>query len=306
MKLSKQERIGTFVIAVIIILVVGIFVFIKPRIEAIGTTTQALENKQQEYSTALEKQATKDGLKTDVLNAYETGEHLADMFFSELTTYDADMEFRAFLEQCEADVIVESMSVQQPGVTTLKPTYFTEPTVEYALKTYVTQDVEATEEELAAAARLEVLTNTLGGAQDVGSITIDFTVKAIDIDELIKFCDEVNSYFKDENGTMTRKAMKLGGVTLEYVLLDQEYDTLVTELNTDAEEAGTTELYKNAGYTPTTTTADTAATTSTEVKESAPSVDDYLYSLSTNITFYSVERMQNPTDQLNAQDEIVF
>lgn len=303
MKLSKQERIAALVIAIIVILAVGIFVFIKPRFEAIGTTAATLNTKQQEYVTALEKQATKDDLKTQVMDAYEQGEHLADMFFPELTTYQADNEFREFLKQCKANVIVEAISVEEPSTTTLGTSFYTKNDVVYDLKTYVTQGLETSEEELAAQARLQRLQDALGGAQTIGSTTISFTVSALEQEELIKFCDEVNSYFKDENGTTTRKAMLLGGAEFSYPLLEKEYDALVTEIQEKGDQDGTRALYKNAGRTA---PADESAGEAAANKEETLSVTDYLYSLSTKITFLSVERMLDPTDQLDAQDGIVY
>lgn len=303
MKLSKQERIAALVIAIIVILAVGIFVFIKPRFEAIGTTAATLNTKQQEYVTALEKQATKDDLKTQVMDAYEQGEHLADMFFPELTTYQADNEFREFLKQCKANVIVEAISVEEPSTTTLGTSFYTKNDVVYDLKTYVTQGLETSEEELAAQARLQRLQDALGGAQTIGSTTISFTVSALEQEELIKFCDEVNSYFKDENGTTTRKAMLLGGAEFSYPLLEKEYEDLVTEIQEKGDQDGTRALYKNAGRTA---PADESAGEAAANKEETLSVTDYLYSLSTKITFLSVERMLDPTDQLDAQDGIVY
>lgn len=304
MKLSKQERIAALIVAVIVILAVGIFVFIKPRFEAIGTTTATLNTKQQEYVDALAKQATKDGLKDQVLDAYERGEHLADMFFPELTAYQADQEFRAFLSQCKANVIVEQLDVGEPSTTTLGTSFYTPTEVEYDLKTYVTQGLETSEEELAFQNRRQTLQDALGAAQTIGSISIDFTVSALEQEELIKFCDEVNEYFKDENGTSTRKAVMLGGATFTYPLIETKYEKICDEILTKADEDGNKALYKNAGqtYSP----ENTASGTGEENEENSVVVTDYLFSLSTNVTFLSVERMLDPTDQLDAQDGIIF
>lgn len=304
MKLSKQERIGAFVIAILVILALGIFLFIKPRFEAISVTTATLEEKQQEYFAAVEKQATKGDLRDQVLDAYTEGENLADMFFPELTTYQADMEFRAFLEQCEAKIVVEDLSVAAPGVSTLSAEFYTESEVTYDLKSYVTQGISETEEELAAANRLTILQNAIGSSQDVGSIDITFTVSAIDPEELIKFCDEVNNYIKAENGGETRKAMMLTGFTFEYPLIDAEYDALIEEIIAEADQLGETALYKNAGVTkPVDANESTAAENPAEEQETL-TVTDYTYSVSTTLRIYSIERMQDPTEQLDQQDNM--
>ena len=306
MKLSKQERIAALVIAIIIILAVGIFMFIKPRFETIGTTAATLATKQTELDAAIAKRETKDDLKTQVMDAYEKGEHLADMFFPELSTYDAEKEFRDFLAQCKANVIVESVNVSEPGTTTLDTSFYQKNDVTYDLKTYVTQGLDTTEEELAAQNRLQVLQDALGGAQTIGSTTIDFSVTALDQEELLKFCDEVNEYFKEENGTSTRKAIMLDGVVISYPLVEQEDEQIVAELTEKAETDGTKALYKNAGL-PVPASDGSSASSGTEAGgDEKISVSDYIYTVSTKITFFSVERMLDPTDQLDAQDGIVY
>ncbi|MGN1119838.1 MAG: hypothetical protein ACI4Q4_05730 [Oscillospiraceae bacterium] len=300
MKLSKQERIGAIVIMVIVILAIGIFIFIKPRFETINASRVALEKKQSELQAAKEKAATKEGLKTQVLEAFEEGENLADMFFEEMNSYQAEEEFRAFLEQCGANVIVSAVSVGNKGVSTLAPTFFEEKEVVYPLKTYATSGVAQTEEELAAANRLAILKEKLGGSQQVGSITVTFDIVAIDHEEFIKFCEAVNNYQKDEAGGKTRKACMLNGFTFEYPLVEIEYNTKKSEIEQEAKTAGLKELYKKFNKTY------TEEDKNTEDKEAELNVSDYIYTVSTSMTFYSVARMQDPTDQLDAQDGIAF
>ena len=318
MKLSKQERIGAFVIAVIVILALGIFLFIKPRFETIQNTTATLETKQREYVAAVEKQSTKDPLRTQVLEAYKQGETLADMFFPELCNYDAEAEFRAFLAQCESNILVESLSVSSPGTSTLSPTFYSSSEVTYALKSYVTQGLEPTEEELAAENRRNILSEALGSGQTVGSTTITFTVNAIEQQELMNFCDEVNSYIKDEHGTPTRKALMISGISMEFSDIREEYDELINEIQAKADTDATSALYKNAGLsvpaaqpgaagTPNTSDTENPDNPTAAGEQETLSVSDYIYSMSATITFYSVEHMQDPTEQLDQQDNaIVF
>lgn len=303
MKLSKQERIGILVIAIVLIIGLGIWLFVVPRFDNISASSLQRDNKVKELNGLLDKQSTKDDLKIQVMKAYEEGEDLADMFFEELSPYMADHEFRAFLEQCEANVLVESLSVSAPTTYTLAPTYFTEDEVDYALKTYVTQGLEPTEDEVAAANRLSLLQSTLGSSQTVGSTTINFTVYAVDQDELFKFCDEVNAYIKDENGAPTRKAIMLSGFAVEYPLIETEYEKQMDEQREEIEKAGVEELYDNFNLP----VPDDYKKEREEKEEKAQlEVSDYLYSTDLSITFFSVERMLDPTDQLKAQDDITF
>lgn len=303
MKLSKQERIGALVILVIVILAVGVFIFIKPRFEEIGISRTSLENKQQELTAAQEKAATKDPLKQQVIDAFEEGENLADMFFEEMTAYQAEAEFREFLAQCGCNVVVNSVSVSAPAVSTLGVSFVDEQEIVYNLKTYATQGVDPTEEELAAEARQQILRETLAGNQEVGSITISFDVVAIDQDELIKFCDAVNNYQKQEAGGLTRKACILNGASFSYPKVSDEYSKLAEEIANSAKEAGTKELYKKFNRTPPASETPAAAEGN---EQTQLAVSDNIFTLSTSITFYSVARMQDPTDQLDQQDGIGF
>lgn len=333
MRMSKQERIAIVILAVIVILAIGVFVFIKPRFEAIGVSNTNLANVKTEYQAALDKQATKDGLKQQILDAYKAGETLADMFFTEMTTYQADDEVRAFLEQCKTNVRVNAISVSEPEVITLSSNFFTESEITYPLKSYATQGLEPTEEELAAEARRQILMQTLSIPQEIGAITAKIDVSTLGIDEFYDFCDEVNAYFKEEHGVNVRKALSMGGVDIEYTGLKKEYDELKTQIMEEAEDKGKEELYKNFGRTPPKDDDDnnagntpgntTAAAPNTQGDNNAQNpgvptnpneeeeeeelvVTDSMFVGEITLTFYSVERMQDPTDQLDEQDGIAI
>lgn len=311
MKLSKQERIGALVIVVILILALGGWLLVKPKFETIGATGAALTSKQQEYNADHEKQQRKAPLRDQIISAYEDGEHMADMFFPELTSYESDAAFRAFLEQCTAKVVVESLGVGEPTTADLGKHFYIRPEVEYNLKTYATQGAEPAEDYAAMMARQYNINMALGDPQTIGASEVTFTVSAIDRDELIKFADEVNSYFLEENGSRTRKAIKINGLELVYWEVDKKYEKLVEELNEEAEEDGKKALIaatglpvekednNAAGANP----ADPNAPGNPEDEEIAEIVD-YLYSWSDTLTFYCIERMQDPTPQLDAQDGI--
>ncbi len=332
MRMSKQERIAIVVLAVIVILAVGVFVFIKPKFEAIGVSNTNLENVKTEYQAALDKQATKDGLKQQILDAYNAGETLADMFFTEMTTYQADDEVRAFLAQCKTNVRVNDISVSNPEVITLSSNFFTESEITYPLKSYATQGVEPTEEELAAQARQQILMQTLATPQEIGAISATIDVSTLSVGEFYDFCDEVNAYFKEEHGVNVRKALSMGGVSIEYTGLKKEYEELKTQIMEEAEDKGKEELYKNFGRTPPKDDDDNNTNTGTntnangapqgdgnvpnpgvpanpngeEEEEEELVVTDSMFVGEVTLTFYSVERMQDPTDQLDEQDGIAI
>lgn len=315
MKLSKQERIGALIIVVVLILALGGWLLVKPKIETISATRAALASKQQEYDADVAKQNRKAPLRQEIEKAYEEGEHLADMFFPELSAYEADIAFRAFLSQCNAKVIVEDLQVSEPTVAMLGTNFYIRPEVEYDLKTYATQGAEIDEEYAAVLLRQTKLASALGDAQTIGANQVTFTVSAIDQDELVKFADAVNNYKLVENGTETRKAVGIGGLTLVYPLVTNKYEKLVESLNEEMEIEGRrvlsaatglpTEVENNNNASGTANPNGTnPAGTGNEEEQEIAEVVDYVYSYSDTFTFYCIERMQNPKPQLDAQDGI--
>ena len=304
MKLSKQERIGALIIIIILILGLGAWLLVKPKIEEIGTSRNSLEAKQTEYNAAVEKQQKKVPLRDQIIEAYQNGEHMADMFFPEMTSYESDAAFREFLSQCTAKVIVQDLTVGEPGTATLGTQCFTPNTVSYDLKTYATQGREIDEKTAVRNARRDLLQSTLGGAQTIGASQVEFTVSAIDRDELVKFMDEINSYFKDENGTSVRKAIKVNGLSLEYWEVTEKYDALVEELEETMEAAGRAALTAATGLPTQQETATPPTVQEPNANQQLAGVTDYIYSWTDTMTFYCIERMQDPTPQLNAQDGI--
>ena len=305
MKLSKQERIALMVIVAVVIIVLGVFLFIKPQFESLGVTMTNLDSKQQEYDAAVAKQATKADLRTQIEKAYEEGEHMADMFFPELTSYQADAATREFLAQCKSKVLVEQLSVSEPGTATLGIAFPQESEITYDLKTYATQGTEDAQK-IDRINRQQTILAAAGDPQTIGASTVDFTVSAISQEELLKFCDEVNNYFKDESGSSTRKAIMLSGMSIEYPEVTAEYEKKIEEINKKAETAGRAALKKETGLTvegTDSTSTDSSASNENEEKKNAV-LSDNLYSVGVTLTFYSIERMQDPTAQLDIQDGI--
>lgn len=272
MRLSKQERIAVMVILVVVIIALGVFLFIVPAAQKIGVTNQNLTNKKNEYDAVLAKQATKGPLKDQIIEAYKEGEHIADMFFPEMKSYEADAAAREFIQQCEANIIVTELSVSNPGTATLSTNFPSETEVTYSLKQYATQGVAIDE---AVAKRMERISNlqaALGSSQTIGSSIVSFTVEAENQEELTKFVDEINNYIKNENGVDTRKALMLSsGYTISYDDVKEKYD------NYDGEENAT---------------------------EPGENEEEEHKTLQVSLIFYSIERMQDPQPQLDAQDGI--
>lgn len=298
MKLSKQERIAVIVIAILIILVVGVFVFIKPNIETINATQATLDSKKVELDNAKAKAATKDSLKEQILTAYDKGKNTADMFFPEMKSYEVDNEVRAFLEQCETEVLVESLSVSQPTTASLSTSVFVPPSVSYALKDYVNQGVTTDITKIDPNLIRQVLIQTaLGEAQTIGASTASFTVKVKTKEELFSFADEVNDYVKNENGKDTRKAVGLDTISFNDKKLAEEYQNRAKNENDNTPGQPTTP--PNAGDN---NNSNNDNNNNNSGSGNEGNDESEFYEVDVTMTFYSIERMQDPTDRLDKQD----
>lgn len=306
MKLSKQERIAVLVIAVIILLVLGVIFFIVPKFEEIGTDSATLVNKQVELANAVERANTKDQLRQDVIAAYDEGRNIADMFFEEMQPYEADNEVRNFLQYCkdkDINMQVEALTIGEPTVASLGVNFYSEPEVEYDLKTYVTQGRDIPEEELAAQERDAILQSALATTQTVGSIDVSFTVSTLSIDEMMKFVDTINDYVKEENSNDVRKAIRLSsGLGITYTDIEEEYEELSDELVANALKDAIVQIQKETGLKVENSDDQNENAEGENKDEEFAKFERYVYKLEVTMTMYSIERMQDPTDQLTAQD----
>lgn len=319
MKLSKQERIGLMIIIAVVILALGGFLMVKPKIEELNLNKEAMLAKQTEFQQASDKAATKDPLREQIMDAYHEGAQKADMFFTEMKPYEADEMFREFLEnrsytkpgenkpEDKANVVVEFLGVTEPGISTLSTTFEKKENITYPLKEYATQGgVTLSESEQAALGRRSMLQSILGGGQTIGSTTISYTAKAISQDDFIKFADEINNFEREEHGTKVRKAMSVSNISLEYPEISKKYEKMIEDLEKEATAAGEAELRKNTGVTPSSgsTTGGNVPTPAGSSQQEASALSDFLFEWGQTLTLYTVERMQDPTPILNAQDGI--
>ncbi|MBE6901440.1 MAG: hypothetical protein E7478_03110 [Ruminococcaceae bacterium] len=327
MKLSKQERIGVLIIAVAIIIGLGIFFFIVPKFKEVGVNKALLESKQVEYQAAVDKSNLKDGLKNDVIAAYEEGRDLADMFFEEMTPYELDAEVRTFLEYAKKNdhnVVVESVNVSPASTATLSVSFFEESELTYELKTYATQGQQPTKEELDAEARRATLMSQLSQAQTVGASTATFTITALNAEEIVAFIDYINAYEKEEDGKKIRKALMYNGsLGLTFEDVTEKYELIMEEMDIQIKEDAKEELKKNEGDRADTgeddenqntaggNTADTPAEGEGQEGENEDdededddkvSVSDCLETYDISLTFFFIERMQDPTELLEQQE----
>ncbi len=303
MRLSKQERIAVLIILAVIILALGAFLIVKPAIEKYNSSKKTVASKQEQLDSMNTRRATKDPLRGQIEEAYKEGEHLADMFFPEFASYEADDAFRAFIQQVKTNVIVEQVTVSEPTVATLGATFFTPSSVSYALKSYATTGVEPTEEEAARTARWQALQEALSESQTIGASNVEFSVTAKTRDDILAFADEVNDYIIKENGEDTRKAIMITGIDITYDEVNKKYDELIEadikKMDAEGEAALAAEIGQPGPPIP-----PEVDTPPAQNPEGEAILSDYLYTYEGTMTFYSIERMQDPKQQLDIQDGI--
>ena len=303
MRFSKQERIAALIILAVIIIALGAFLIIKPAIQDYAASKKTVASKQAELDKLEARRKTKDPLREQIEQAYKDGEHLADMFFPELASYEADDAFRAFIAQCSTNIIVEEVSVSEPTTVTLANAFYTPVSVDYALKSYVQSGVEPTEAEQKVKARTEALMAALSESQTIGASKVDFTVTAKTRDDILKFADEVNDYMVNEGAGKTRKAIMITGMQFTYDEVNKKYDELVDKeiekMDAEGERALAAEVGADIPPIPNFDDDD-----DDDENDGKPVLSEYLFTYSGTLTFYSIERMQDPKAQLDAQDGI--
>ncbi|MDE7398161.1 MAG: hypothetical protein K2N06_01400 [Oscillospiraceae bacterium] len=324
MKLSKQERIGLMIIMAVVIIALGAFLMVKPKIEEMNRNKETMETKQKEFDEKKAKADTKSSLRTQIEAAYEKGEDTADMFFSEMDGYEVDDMFREFLENREytkpdankpeeqSKILIEELKIGNLDTETLSPSFLEIRPITYPLKQFATQGgVTLSKEEQAEQLRKAALAAALGGDQTIGATSISFTAKALSNDELIKFADEINNFVRKENGNVVRKAMKTQNIELTYNDITRKYDEMIEDMLKEAEADGKAAFERDfhvslsgsgsSGSNLLTPTPDA----DNNNNNNKSNVSDYLCSWENTLTLYSVERMQNPKPILDAQDGIV-
>ena len=232
-----------------------------------------------------------------------------------MTPYELDAEVRTFIESAKAaghNIVVESLNVSKPTTSTLSVSFFNETELSYELKSYATQGQQPTEEQLAAQARRDKLMSMLSNAQTVGASTANFTVTAMTPEELVEFVNYINEYIKTEDGKQIRKALKYEGtLAVTYDDVITKYDEIIEEMTPDIEEDAYAELKKNVGdkaETPDKKDEGQAGATDGENADAAKededkiALTDCIYSQGISLTFYFIERMQDPTDILDQQE----
>ena len=134
MNLGKVEKIIIAVLVVGAIIGFGIFLFIVPSYNKIGTAEKrynALVTEQQEIYQKLERENTIDG---EIKEAKKAAQKLEGSFYPDLTTYEATEIVLAYLKKCNLET--NGINVSALETKDLELLSYEEVPVEYTLKEY--------------------------------------------------------------------------------------------------------------------------------------------------------------------------
>ncbi len=231
MKISKQEQIFIIIFIVAAILGVGFFVFVLPNFNNIEVNNKNLTSAKNQYAELKSKLDTREPvIDSEIDAAYEEGKNLADSFYNDLTTYEADEIMRQFIAKGK-DIKIDGLSISPFATSTLSISVFKPTEVTYPLKDFANTVVVQKEEnidytKLTPRERLMLLksaTATLLAATQpitVGSIEVSFTAKSDKLENLHELVDILNEGIYDENikdkdGKPQRKATYMRNVEFE-------------------------------------------------------------------------------------------
>ena len=146
MKISKQERILIIVFLVAAILGVGIFVFILPNFNKIGTNNKQLAAVQSESQALDEHLKHESTIKSEIEAAYNDAKDSANKFFDDLTEYEADEIMRKFIEKGK-NITIDGLSISPFSTQSLSVSVFAPTEVTYPLKDFANTVVTTPEDE---------------------------------------------------------------------------------------------------------------------------------------------------------------
>lgn len=265
MKISKQEQIFIIIFIVAAIIGVGFFVFILPNFNNIEVNNKNLASVKTRYADLQKKLEHEATIDDEIRAAYEEGKNLANSFYDDMTTYEADEIMRQFIARGK-DITINGLSISPFSTSTLSISTFTPTEVTYPLKDFANTVVQQEEEvvditKMNARERMmymkSLTSKTLAASAPVtvGSITVSFTAKSDKLQNLHDFVDLLYDGIYDENikgvdGKPQKKATYLSSVVyqLEDTVEDDDNNSNANDNNPDASKPGASGD-KESGYT---------------------------------------------------------
>ena len=196
MKLGYRDRVVLMVAIIIVILGIGIFVFIKPKWEALNSNKQTLETVQEEWDAKL-IDFDRIPKKQDTINKrYEEGLKVSEEFTDEMDSVALDKFFQeqfGNVEQNKTDEVTvrQALSVTDETPQTIGYYYYVPNIVVYPL--YEVADLDGSLAQEAAQKLLESNILSARTAQSISTGSNTFTVR-INKDDIMAMLDAVKAY----------------------------------------------------------------------------------------------------------------
>ncbi len=189
MKLNYRDRIILIVAAVIVILAIGIFVLIKPRISDISTNKAALANAEKSWAEIEKEIAEIPKLQEKIKTLHAEAKEKTTYFTEPLESYKLDQFLQQYIDKHDLK-LVSGMTINDPMVAELSFYYYTPNVLTYSL--YETADLDGSlkkelEEKMKDATVLSART-----AQEVETRTVSFTASAEKAD-LMNFLADIKA-----------------------------------------------------------------------------------------------------------------
>lgn len=230
MKISKQEQIFIIIFIVAAIIGVGFFVFILPNFNNIDVNNKNLESAKTKYAELQKKLEHEATIDTEIKAAYEEGKNLANSFYDDMTTYEADEIMRQFIARGK-DITIDGLSISPFSTSTLSIATFTPTDISYPLKDFANTVVQQQEEvvditkmndreRMMYFKRLTANILSVSAPVTVGSITVSFNAHSDKLQNLHDFVDLLNEGVYDESikgtdGKPQRKATYMSSVIFQ-------------------------------------------------------------------------------------------
>lgn len=196
MKLGYRDRVVLMVAIIIVILGIGIFVFIKPKWEALNSNKQTLETVQEEWDAKLIEFDRIPKKQETINKRYEEGLKISEEFTGEMDAVALDKFFQeqfGNVEQFKTDEVTvrQSLAVTDEATQTIGYYYYVPNIVVYPL--YEVADLDGSLAQEAAQKLLESNVLSARTAQSISTGTDSFTVR-VRKEDLMTMLDAVKAY----------------------------------------------------------------------------------------------------------------
>jgi hypothetical protein len=206
MTLSKNEQLALFIVLVLVILVAGLFIFLLPEYKKIDVNEQTLKTKQDELAAVKEElhPDKEKALIENIKTAYAEGDKISQVFYEEMTHYEADRLIRKLLAETPDPNNGEllgldpgDMKIEKLTTHTLAINIFDEDEVGYDIKSKSVIDTSALNDGTVSSEEEDTEFNSSG---------------SMDLEELILLMSNMTrnqglNYYNENKGKLDNKLM---------------------------------------------------------------------------------------------------